>query len=149
MSEQEERDRVVKEALSFIGTPYRECARLKGGGVDCLTLVAECFVRTGLIEEIDIPPYNPQWHLHRDKELYIEGLLEYTREIFTLPQAGDIAMWKFARTFSHGALVLDWPEVIHSLKDTPVHQENAERCSLLKFDTKGLRPVRFFSFWGR
>ncbi len=31
-----------------------------------------------------------------------------------LPLAGDVAVFRFGRTFSHGAIVVEWPVVIHA-----------------------------------
>jgi len=59
---------VVREAESWIGTPFHHAARIKGAGVDCLMLLAEIHERAGIIPHIDPPFYVPDWHLHRDAE---------------------------------------------------------------------------------
>jgi hypothetical protein len=35
-------------------------------------------------------------------------------EIQTPPQPADFIVFRFGRTFSHGAIVVEWPIVIHS-----------------------------------
>jgi cell wall-associated NlpC family hydrolase len=151
----EQRQRVVNVARSWLSTPYHTGARIKGrnGGIDCLTLLAEVFAEAGLVEKVAIPHYPPDWHLHRDAERYLEGLLKYTREIQGLPQPGDIALWKFGRCFSHGAIVTQWPQVIHAYVNSSVRFENAETARWLMFIGEGRergkpRPIRFFSYWG-
>src|SRR5436305_910136 len=116
MQDQEnlERQRVVGIAKTWLGTPYHGCGRVKGAGVDCLTILAETFIEAGLIESIQIPHCSQQWHLHRDAERYLDGLLQYTHEIKGQPLPGDIVLWKFGRCYSHGAIVIERPMIIHA-----------------------------------
>lgn len=151
----QERQRVISVARSWVGTPYHTAGRVKGksGGIDCLTLLAEVYAEAGLVERIPIPHYPHDWHLHRSVERYLEGLLKYTHEIEGPPQPGDIALWKFGRCFSHGAIVIAWPQVIHAYVGSSVKYENTETAQWLKCIGEGAergkpRPVRFFSIWG-
>ena len=115
-SQGEKRRAVVAEAQSWIGTPFHHQGRVKGkrGGVDCLMLLAEVYERAGISGHIEPPFYVPDWHLHRDAERYAEGLFAYAREIETAPLPGDIAVFRFGRTFSHGAIVVAWPRLMHA-----------------------------------
>jgi cell wall-associated NlpC family hydrolase len=149
-----QRQRVISVARSWVDTPYHTAARVKGrtGGVDCLTLLAEVYAEAGVVERIPIPHYPPDWHLHRSVERYLEGLLRYAHEIEGPPQPGDIALWKFGRCFSHGAIVIAWPQVIHAYVGSSVKYENADSAEWLKRIGEGAergkpRPVRFFSIW--
>ena len=73
---------VVTEAKTWIGTPFHHAARVKGAGVDCLMLLAEVYERAGVTAgRINPPFYVPDWHLHRDAERYMEGLLRYARPV--------------------------------------------------------------------
>lgn len=151
-----ERQRVVSVARSWLSTPYHTGGRVKGlhGGIDCLTLLAEVYAEAGLVSKVGIPYYPHDWHLHRDTERYLEGLLKYTKEIEGPPQPGDIALWKFGRCFSHGAIVIEWPRIIHAYVGSSVRYENAETAQWLRFIGESVaergkpRPVRFFSLWG-
>lgn len=154
--EADERQRVVDVARSWLGTPYHTGGRVKGpnGGIDCLTLLAEVYQEAGLVERIDIPYYPHDWHLHKSIERYLDGLLKYTREIEGPPQPGDIALWKFGRCFSHGAIVVQWPQVLHAYVGSSCRYENADTAQWLKHIGEGsergkARPVRFFSIWGK
>jgi NlpC/P60 family putative phage cell wall peptidase len=54
-------DRIVMEARSWIGTPYRHQASLKGVGCDCLGLLRGVW-RGVLGHEPELPPpYSPDW----------------------------------------------------------------------------------------
>ena len=148
--EQAERNMVVKEALSWQKTPYRHMARVKGAGADCLTFMACVFENCGLLNKIEIPYYSKDWMNHRSAERYLEGLLKYTREIFTEPQQGDIILWKVGRCFSHGAIVIDYPLIIHAQAGVGVMQENAENAAWLTHEANGKpRARRVFSYWGQ
>ena len=115
----EQRAAVVAEAKTWLGTPYHHCADIKGAGVDCLMLLVRVYHAVGLMPATDPRPYAPQWHLHRNDELYLAGLEQHGRELALEeePQAGDIAVWRFGRTFSHAGIVLNEREVLHALKD--------------------------------
>jgi NlpC/P60 family putative phage cell wall peptidase len=107
------RQEVVQEARGWLGTPYHHQGRVKGAGVDCAMLLIEVFRARGLIPDIDPKPYPPDWHLHRDEERYLGWVKRYAR-LVEVPQPGDIALFQFGRCVSHGAIVIEWPVVIHS-----------------------------------
>ncbi|MGC2411753.1 MAG: hydrolase [Stellaceae bacterium] len=130
---------VVAEAESWIGTPFHHEARVKGAGVDCLMLLAEVYASAGVVGRVAVPHYPADWHMHRDAERYREGLLDYAREIETPPAPGDIALFRFGRVFSHGAIVAEWPRVIHAYWAIGVVWGDATLHPL-----KG-REVRFFT----
>jgi NlpC/P60 family putative phage cell wall peptidase len=132
------RQRVVTEAEGWIGTPFHHAARVKGAGVDCLMLLAEVYERAGVVGHVDPPFYVPDWHLHRDAERYLEGLVPYARPV-EAPLPGDIALFRFGRTFSHGAIVTEWPRLIHAYWTIGVVHGDATLHPLAG------RPVRFFT----
>lgn len=155
IKEWRERREVVRIAHEWIGTPYRHSGRIKGknGGADCLTLLAEIFAEAGLIEKPQIPYYPQDWHLHRAEERYMRGLLQYAHEIEAHPQPGDIVLWKFGRCYSHGAIVVEWPIVIHAYLGRACTLEDASRATWLTHigentaDKGKPREKKFFSFW--
>lgn len=142
-----EREWVVKIAKEWIGTPYRSHAQIKGIGCDCLTLLSGVFSEAGLVKNAKIPHYSPDFMKHRSAEMYLQGLLGYAHEINGMPQPGDIALWKFGRCFSHSAIVVQWPVIIHAFVHKHVMQENADNAQWLKYIGRQLRPVKFFSYW--
>lgn len=116
MTKADIRQAILDEALSWMGTPYHHQADVKGEGVDCLMLLVRVFVSCGLVPPIDPRPYSTQWHFHRSEEIYLGGLERYARrlDVAEVPLPGDIAMWQFGYTFSHGGIVLNDREVIHA-----------------------------------
>ena len=154
MPANDQRQKVVAVARSFLKTPYRHMARVKGQGADCLTLLAEVFFEAGLIPRIDIPFYPKDWMQHREAERYMQGLLRYTKEIQGPPLPGDIVLWKFGRCFSHAAIVIKWPQIIHAYVGRGCVEENAEAATWLTHigqtgpDFGKERPRKYFSYWG-
>jgi cell wall-associated NlpC family hydrolase len=130
--------KVVEEARSWLGTPYHHMARVKGAGTDCLMMLVAVYHAAGIIPDIHVPFYPPDWNLHRDAERYYEGLVQYAREISRAPEPGDVALFKFGRCFAHGAVVVAWPLVIHAWSGAGVIWGDARQPQLAD------RPVKFF-----
>ena len=133
-----QRQRVVAEAKTWLRTPYHHMGRIKGGGTDCLMLLAEVYEAAGVIPHVDVPFYPPDWNLHRDAERYIQGLMRYAHEIGGPPQGGDVAVFRFGRCFAHGAIVVSWPRLIHAWCDAGVVFADGGQPPLIG------RQVRFF-----
>jgi cell wall-associated NlpC family hydrolase len=133
-----QRQRVVAEAKTWLRTPYHHMGRIKGGGTDCLMLLAEVYEAAGVIRHVDVPFYPPDWNLHRDAERYIQGLMRYAHEIGGPPQGGDVAVFRFGRCFAHGAIVVSWPRLIHAWCDAGVVFADGGQPPLIG------RQVRFF-----
>lgn len=55
------RDRIVREARGWIGTPYIHQAMLKGVGCDCLGLVRGVWATLYGCTPETPPPYSPDW----------------------------------------------------------------------------------------
>jgi cell wall-associated NlpC family hydrolase len=154
--EAEQRAAIVREARSWLGTPYHPEARLKGVGADCATMVAEVFAQTGIVPRFEIEHYPHDWHLHRSDELYLSTVLKHSRELpeGELPQAGDVVMYKFGRCYSHGAIVIQWPQIIHSYINLGCILDDGNATWLVSVGEaqgpiKKPRERKFFSCWGK
>lgn len=121
MSRWQERERVVEIARSWIGTRYHHRGRIKGAGVDCAQLLIEVYAEAGLIERFDTGEYPMDWALHRDEERFIGWLARYAVQTpCALP--GDVLVFRYGRTFSHGAIVVSDTLMIHSMIGRGVEQ---------------------------
>lgn len=107
------RDEVIAEAITWLGTPYHHQGTVKGAGVDCGQLLIEVFHAVGLVDKHDAGYYPSDWHFHRSEERYLMAVQKYAKPTET-PQKGDIALFKFGRCISHGAIIVEWPLMIHS-----------------------------------
>lgn len=104
---------VVLEALTWMGTPHRHQGRVKGAGVDCGMLLAETYEAAGVLPHVDPADYPHDWHLHRSEERFRELVEQHARPVAD-PLPGDLVLYRFGRTASHGAIVVAWPRILHS-----------------------------------
>lgn len=108
---------LVAEARSWIGTPYRHRASLKGVGADCLGLVRG--VWRGCIgpEPEALPAYAPDWAEAGRRETLAETarrhLLPVTME---LTGAGDVVLFRFRAHLpaKHAAILAGGDRMIHA-----------------------------------
>lgn len=116
--EEIDRHRAVAEALTWEGTPFHDCSKLKGVGVDCANYIYEVYRNCGLVDpDYVVPEYTAQFLLHSDKELFLEIVELFCRQVTDRgPLPGDLMMYRYGRCFSHGALVTSWPKIIHARK---------------------------------
>ncbi len=117
--EQEERQRVIAVARSWIGTKFHDNARLKGVGVDCAQLLAAVFAEAGVMTHIDTEHYDPQHFMHRDEERFLSYVLPRAFEIDEKDaKPADFVVYRIGRVFAHGAIVIDpgWPHILHAYK---------------------------------
>lgn len=147
---------------------------VKGGGVDCATLLICAFRDAGLSFDRRLPPYSeaakfmqaalakkplpyyaPQWHQHQISEKYLSILRYYFHEIAPPPLPGDVCLWKFGNTFSHAAIVVSWPTIVHARLRQPVEREDAMAAQwLARVGEAGPeynlpRPMKILSYWGK
>lgn len=116
-----QQEKVLIEAMSWLGTPYHHAACVKGGGVDCAMILTDVYHKAGLIPQIDPRPYPPDWHLHRSDEKYLGWVEKYADKIEESEAApGDLVLFSFGRCVSHGAIVMNWPMVLHAYR--PEHE---------------------------
>jgi hypothetical protein len=124
-------------------------AMVKGAGVDCAQLLHAVFHRVGLIPALPIAPYSHQWHLHRSEEHYLRWVERCARRIAGPPLPADLALWRIGRCFAHGAIVLDWPRIVHAHHRTGCLIEDAECAQWLSRRRDGRRrEVLFFRYAG-
>jgi NlpC/P60 family putative phage cell wall peptidase len=114
------REDVVREASSWIGTPYHHRACVKGAGADCGTFLIGVARSLGVVPADWMPEfYSVQWHLHRTEELYLGIILEWGARAVALSdvQPGDILVFRWApeQPVSHAGIALADNIMIHTL----------------------------------
>jgi cell wall-associated NlpC family hydrolase len=112
----EQRGQVVDAAMAWLGTPYHHQAAVKGAAADCAMFPLAVYKECGLVPpDYHAPAYSSQWHLHRSEELYLVEIEKLAVESSLCDiRPADFVIFKFGRTFSHGAIVIKWPLIIHS-----------------------------------
>ena len=138
MKHQTQRNAIIAEALSWQRTPHHNGACIKGVGVDCGKYPIAVYAACGLIPQIDVPRYSPQFHLNRDEEWY-RAIVEAHGYRVEKPLQGDFALYKIGRIYSHGAIVIEWPRIIHANLITGVTQDVGDQGHLAN------KNVLFFS----
>jgi cell wall-associated NlpC family hydrolase len=150
--EAQSRAAIVAEAFSWVGTPFINCADVKGrqGGVDCAMLATRCYVDTGRLEPFDPRPYPPGFMLHSAEERFLEFITARlgAHEIDS-PKLADVPVWQFGRCFSHCGIIVNSNEVVHAYRHSGFVILSRRDEPLLKTLSNGAaRPVKFFSVWG-
>jgi NlpC/P60 family putative phage cell wall peptidase len=138
-----ERDKVVAVARTWLGTPYHHAARVKGAGTDCGMSLIAIFAESGMIEDFTPDSYPQDWMNHRSQERYLSTVETYAAKVNRPALPGDIALFRFGRCISHGAIVTEWPRIIHAYKPAGcVVEDDAEANEDLKN-----RFVGIWSIW--
>lgn len=113
---------VVAEALTWIGTPYRHQASLKGVGCDCIGLVRGVW-RDVSGEDVALPAYTPDWAEVGGREALLEGLsARFAAVDLTIARPGDILVFrmrprcpaKHVAILSEGAIDDPRAKIIHA-----------------------------------
>lgn len=89
------REDILREVRSWLGTPYCHQASLKGAGCDCLGLVRG--VWRGLVgpEPERAPPYTPDWAEALGEESLLAAARRHLREIpVGEAGAGDVLVFR-------------------------------------------------------
>jgi hypothetical protein len=149
LSPDTQRAAVVAEARKWVGTPYHNCADIKGVGVDCGMLLVRVFVDTGLVAPFDPRPYPSDWYLHRSEERYLGFISARVTELLAVvaPRPGDIVVMRFGRCYSHGGIVTaaEPLTIVHAYHPAGcVIEEEIARNAVL---SDAARKPRFFSLW--
>lgn len=152
------RQSIVREARSYIGTPYHKNARIKGVGVDCATFVF-CVYRTiglvppeeeGIFSDPSIVPISQDWFRHTKEEKYMRQILRHAHKVaegISYPtldaKPGTIVITRAvgSKVVNHGGIVVKWPMIVHAV-DPEVEETNASTNPLWAFqEVTVLDPV--------
>jgi NlpC/P60 family putative phage cell wall peptidase len=126
-------DQIVAEARSWIGTPYRHQASLKGIGCDCLGLLRGVW-RAVMGSEPELPPpYSPDW-AEAGSDALLEAARRYLQDVNPVGIApGQVLLfrWRAGLPAKHCAVATG--------PDTMVHAH----------DGASVAEVTFRPFWRR
>lgn len=137
-----ERAAVAEEALSWLGTAYHHHARIKGVGVDCAQLLCGVYEACGLVKPVETGAYAVDWHLHHSEEKFSGWMAQYAHLVQDGPlKVGDVCLWRFGRTFSHGSIYVGDDLFVHSYIGRGV------MLSRLAEEPLAGRAMQHWSFW--
>lgn len=116
---------LVREAESWLGTPFSENAAIKGpaGGVSCVRFLAACQAAAGACDPLDLPALPVEivrhWHHHHAASMITDWLArpEVRGRVRRLepdaePMTGDMPLLRVGQTEHHLALVCG-PHLLH------------------------------------
>lgn len=136
----DKRTEIVEEAKRWLGAKWHHNSCIPYIAADCGQILIDIYDKCGLITRPIVDDYPSDWSLHRDEERYLNTVEKYSHVVAS-PLPGDIAVWKVGRTFSHGAIVVDWPMIIHADTSEGVVYADASVGQL------EARPVVFYSIF--
>ena len=117
------RDAIVAEAMSWLGTPYRHQASLKGVGCDCLGLLRGVW-RALLGDEPEaMPAYTPDWAEAKGAETFAQAGSRHLVAIdIGEAGAGDVLLfrWRANVPAKHAAILVDEGRFIHAQQGAAV-----------------------------
>ena len=108
------RTAIITEARSWIGTPYRHQASLKGVGCDCLGLVRGVW-RAVIGEEPErAPTYSRDWAEASGAETFAHAARKHLVEIDPAQvQPGDVLLFRYAPRYpAKYAAIITAPELM-------------------------------------
>lgn len=110
--------KVLAQAHRWLGTPWHHEGDVIGAGVDCAMLLVRVFVAAEVIKAFDPRPYPIDHMLHSDEERFLGWLEKHADPVNTdHPQPADVLVYRVGRCYSHGAIVTQWPYILHAFRD--------------------------------
>jgi len=108
---------IVAEARSWIGTPYRHQASLKGVGCDCLGLVRGVWRTVIGPEPEEAPVYTPDWAEAGGEDALLTAARRHLVPVAnTTFRPGDVVLfrWRPHLPAKHAAIVATRATIIHA-----------------------------------
>ena len=127
-------DKIIAEARSWIGTPYRHQASLKGVGCDCLGLLRGVWRAVHGNEPEPTPAYAPDWAEASGSERLAAAARRHLIEVIPAgAQRGDVLLFRWRRHLpaKHAAILTTADRMIHA------------------YDGAAVAEVSFAPFWRR
>ena len=148
-STEERKLEFLKEAESWLGTPFRPYCAVKGRGVDCVRFIGALYARVGAIPLIDwgrFPKYNLDWSAHNEEPILEEALealgLRYRKiEKEEALDVGDVLAFAPGKVVHHLAAYCGRRRVIHSLRDRRVDFTPSNHPTLKRLHQYTMRPT--------
>ena len=111
------REAIVAEARTWLGTPYRHQASLKGVGADCLGLVRGVWRAVISEEPESAPPYTPDWAEALGHETLLGAARRHMPEVaLGRVRNGDVLLFRMAlgAPAKHAAIVVGEDRILHA-----------------------------------
>ena len=122
---------IVKEAESWLRTPWKHNVSLKGWGTDCIQFIVSLYKTYGwLNNDFETGIYTRDWALHNSRSLLLEGLDKVcVKKELSERIIGDIITFTYGKTVSHVGMYIGNDEVIHVHIRQGVTKTNLDRLT--------------------
>lgn len=110
-------EQILREARSWIGTPYRHQASVKGAGTDCLGLVRGIWRAVYQAEPEAPPPYTPDWAEALGQDTLLEAAQRHmTERAIGEARSGDLILFRMGlgTPAKHAAIMSGQDTIIHA-----------------------------------
>lgn len=110
-------DRVVAEALGWVGTPYRHQGRRKGVGVDCVGLVIGVWQSLYGAAPAAPPTYSADWAEASGEERLLEAARRHLRERAVREmRPGDVLLFRWRQNLpaKHAGILVGPARFVHA-----------------------------------
>lgn len=145
MTEADFRAAIVAEARSWIGTPYRRNGRIKGVGSNCAQFLFGVALGAKVLPADSPEPrwFTEQFAVHEKDERLADYIKAYGGREITESKVGpgDIVLYQTGLSHGHAAIVIDWPEVVHTMPLLGCQLGRAGDGIL------GAKSRRYFTLW--
>lgn len=134
LADEAEWNRFYEETRSWIGTPFRHCAAVKGRGVDCSLLVGSIFKELGIITYLNYSYYHADWFMSGSNDLilaymkkHIQNYLNTDLQVVQVAQPlyrGDIVTLQIAHNQlnNHAVIYVGGGSIVHAMSFGKVEQ---------------------------
>ncbi len=117
------RGEIVAEATTWLGTPYRHQASLRGAGCDCLGLLRGVWRAFHGREPERAPAYTPDWAEAAGAETLAQAAARHMAAIDPdTAEAGDVLLfrWRSNLPAKHAAILVSANRMIHAQQGAAV-----------------------------
>lgn len=119
---------IIKEALEWLGTPYKHESRLKGVGCDCIGLVIGVWEKVfGESIPIDIPKYSPDWNDHKMDDPMVKQAARVMKRVpVNALKPSNVIVFRMNPNMAakHCGILISDKQFIHSYSRSSVRLEN-------------------------
>lgn len=131
------REEALRLARSWVGTPYRHQASVRGAGADCLGVLRGVWRELYGTEPERPPSYQPDWYDLRRDDLLLRKAHEHLQHLGTYEDAlpGDVLVFRMRPNMAakHCGIVAPEGRMVHALtgrgvEEVTVNDTYRRRC---------------------
>ena len=112
------RRKIVETARSWLGTPYRHQASVRGAGTDCLGLLRGVYAELCGEPSEQPPPYQPDWYDVQRDDLLLRKAFEYLEPVdLAMAGPGDVLVFRMRKDMAakHCGIMVYEGRMVHAM----------------------------------